>query len=44
MLDSDLFVTNACEMMLKKIISCQLGYVLYMHTDSVEVSEINIDY
>ena len=28
----------------KEGISCQLGFVLYMHTNSVEVSHINIYY
>ena len=33
-LDSDLFVTNACEMTLKKEFHVNLFYVLYMHIDS----------
>ena len=44
MLDSDLFVTSACEMMLKKAFHVNL-FMFYTYLEIVvEVSQINIDY
>ena len=44
MLDSDLFVTNACEMMLKKAFHVKLVMFYTYRQIFVEVSEIEIDY